>query len=101
MLSQLFLHGRSRVADFFDGSFQLLRRHTELLRPISNFIVFARIDAATVLRASVLPVVAHSSLHHCLAPTVSAIFAPRAPKGFGLPVVVSRAVWCSVSAFSS
>ena len=37
----------------------------------------------------------------CRAPTVSAIVAPRAPKGFALPVVVSRAVWCSVSALSS
>ncbi|MGY3156695.1 hypothetical protein ACVL91_003422 [Bradyrhizobium elkanii] len=35
------------------------------------------------------------------APTVSAIFAPRAPIGLGAPVVVSRAVWCSISAFSS
>jgi hypothetical protein len=35
------------------------------------------------------------------APTVSAILAPRAPIGFGDPVVVSRAVWCSISASSS
>jgi hypothetical protein len=28
----------------------------------------------------------------CRVPTVSAIVAPRVPKGFGLPVVVSRAV---------
>jgi hypothetical protein len=43
-----------------------------------------------------------SALYQCCgSPTVSAIFAPREPKGFGLPVVVSRAVWCSVSALSS
>ena len=35
------------------------------------------------------------------APTVSAMCAPRTPIGFGEPVVVSRAVWCSVSALSS
>ena len=35
----------------------------------------------------------HASL---AAPTVSAIRAPRAPSGFGAPVVVSRAVWCWV-----
>jgi hypothetical protein len=33
-------------------------------------------------------------------PTVSAIFAPRRPSGFGSPTVLSLAVWCSVSAFS-
>ena len=32
---------------------------------------------------------------------VSAIRAPRIPRGFGAPVVVSRAVWCSISASSS
>jgi hypothetical protein len=37
---------------------------------------------------------------HRAGPTVSAIFAPRRPSGFGAPVVLSRAVWCSVSAFS-
>jgi hypothetical protein len=37
----------------------------------------------------------------CSAPTVSAIVAPRAPRGFGLPVVVSRTVRCSVSALTS
>jgi hypothetical protein len=37
----------------------------------------------------------------CGAPTVSAIVAPRAPRDFGLPVVVSRTVWCSVSALRS
>ena len=37
----------------------------------------------------------------CGAPTVSAIVAPRAPRGFGVPVVVSWTVWCSVSALSS
>ena len=35
------------------------------------------------------------------APTVSAMCAPRTPIGFGEPVVVSRAVWCSISALSS
>src|SRR3984957_17367345 len=35
------------------------------------------------------------------APTLSAMCAPRTPIGFGEPVVVSRAVWCSVSALSS
>jgi hypothetical protein len=30
------------------------------------------------------------SAYPCLAPTVSAIFAPRAPNGLGWPVVVSR-----------
>jgi hypothetical protein len=34
-------------------------------------------------------------------PSESAIFAPRAPIAFGAPVVVSRAVWCSISASSS
>jgi hypothetical protein len=29
---------------------------------------------------------------HCAAPTVSAIVAPRAPSGFSVPTVVSRAV---------
>jgi hypothetical protein len=33
-------------------------------------------------------------------PTVSAIRAPRRPSGFGCPTVLSRAVWCSISAFS-
>jgi hypothetical protein len=37
----------------------------------------------------------------CEAPTVSAMCAPRTPIGFGEPVVVSRAVWCSISASSS
>lgn len=37
----------------------------------------------------------------CAAPTVSAMVAPRAPSRFSLPTVVSRAVWCSISAFSS
>ncbi len=37
----------------------------------------------------------------CAAPTVSAILAPRAPSGLGGPVVLSLAVWCSISAFSS
>ena len=31
-------------------------------------------------------------LQSCFAPTVSAMVAPRAPIGFGLPVVVSRTV---------
>ena len=31
-------------------------------------------------------------LQRCFAPTVSAMVAPRAPMGFGLPVVVSRTV---------
>lgn len=35
------------------------------------------------------------------APTESATWAPRAPSGCGCPVVVSRAVWCSISALSS
>src|ERR1043166_5019346 len=39
-------------------------------------------------------------VHDRLDPIVSAIFAPRAPSGFGDPSVESRAVWCSVSAFS-
>ena len=39
-------------------------------------------------------------LHDRVSPTESAIFAPRAPNGFGDPSVESRAVWCSVSAFS-
>ena len=34
-------------------------------------------------------------------PTVSAMAAPRAPRGRGPPVVVSTEVWCSISAFSS
>ena len=34
-------------------------------------------------------------------PIVSATYAPRSPIGKGAPVVVSRAVWCSNSAFSS
>jgi hypothetical protein len=34
-------------------------------------------------------------------PTVSAACAPRAPRGAAGPVVVSRAVWCSISASSS
>ena len=34
----------------------------------------------------------------CADPTVSAIRAPRTPIGFGAPVVVSRTVWCSISA---
>jgi hypothetical protein len=33
--------------------------------------------------------------------TVSALWAPRALSGFSAPVVVSRVVWCSISAFSS
>jgi hypothetical protein len=33
--------------------------------------------------------------------TVSALLAPRAPSGSSAPVVVSRVVWCSISAFSS
>ena len=33
--------------------------------------------------------------------TVSALLAPRAPSDFSAPVVVSRFVWCSISAFSS
>ncbi len=37
----------------------------------------------------------------CAGPTVSAIVAWRAPIGFGAPSVVSRAVWCSISASSS
>jgi hypothetical protein len=36
-----------------------------------------------------------------LGATVSALLAPRAPSGFSAPVVVSRFVWCSISAFSS
>jgi hypothetical protein len=36
-----------------------------------------------------------------LAPTVSATTAPRWPIAAGSPVVVSIAVWCSISAFSS
>ena len=35
------------------------------------------------------------------AATVSATFALRVPSGSGLPVVVSLAVWCSISAFNS
>src|SRR5262249_49747177 len=36
------------------------------------------------------------------APTVSAITAPRAPSGlFGIPTVVSCAVWCSISRLST
>ena len=35
-----------------------------------------------------------------LGPTASAIFAPRRPSGFGGPAVLSRAVWCSISAFN-
>ena len=34
-------------------------------------------------------------------PMLSATLAPRSPIGRGLPVVVSTAVWCSISAFSS
>ena len=34
-------------------------------------------------------------------PMVSAITAPRSPIGLGAPMVVSRAVWCSISAVSS
>src|SRR6185437_2702060 len=33
--------------------------------------------------------------------TVSALVAPRAPSGFSAPGVVSRLVWCSISAFNS
>ena len=36
----------------------------------------------------------------CAGPIVSAIFAPRLPSGFGAPTVLSRAVWCSISALS-
>ena len=36
-----------------------------------------------------------------LRPPVSAIRAPRAPRGCSGPAVVSRAVWCSISASSS
>ncbi len=32
---------------------------------------------------------------------MSAILAPLVPSGLGCPVVVSRAVWCSISALSS
>ena len=34
-------------------------------------------------------------------PRVSATKAPRSPIGFGSPTVVSRAVWCSISALST
>jgi hypothetical protein len=34
-------------------------------------------------------------------PTWSATYAPRAPRGFSGPVVVSLRVWCSISALSS
>jgi hypothetical protein len=51
-----------------------------------------------------LPTMSHreprGSVYARAGPTVSAIFAPRLPSGFSGPVVVSRAVWCSVSAFS-
>jgi hypothetical protein len=40
-------------------------------------------------------------MHYCAAPTVSAITAPRAPSGLMWPIVVSRAVWCSISALIS
>ena len=36
-----------------------------------------------------------------LGPTLSAMTAPRSPIASGSPVVVSIAVWCSISAFSS
>jgi len=36
----------------------------------------------------------------CAGPIVSAILAPRPPSGFGAPTVLSRAVWCSISALS-
>jgi hypothetical protein len=36
-----------------------------------------------------------------LSPNVSAMVAPRAPIGISGPVVESRAVWCSISEFSS
>jgi signal transduction histidine kinase/ActR/RegA family two-component response regulator len=39
--------------------------------------------------------------HFFAAPTLSAIAAPRAPSGLSPAIVVSRAVWCSVSALSS
>jgi hypothetical protein len=42
----------------------------------------------------------HCAPDHRAGPTVSAIFAPRQPSGFGSPTVLSRAVWCSVLAFS-
>src|SRR5947199_8993372 len=45
---------RIRVADFFDGRFQLIRRDAEFLRPISDFVVFARADAAPLLRPFLL-----------------------------------------------
>ena len=41
-----------------------------------------------------------STSQACTAPTVSAILAPRLPSGFGCPVVLSRTVWCSISALS-
>jgi hypothetical protein len=45
---QLFLDGRSRAADFLDGRFQFVQRHAEFLRPIPDFVVFTRVDAAAV-----------------------------------------------------
>ena len=42
-----------------------------------------------------------SSLQALASPSSSAIFAPRAPIGLGRPLVVSFAVWCSISALIS
>src|ERR1700722_16753848 len=41
-----------------------------------------------------------STSQACAAPTVSAILAPRLPIGLGCPMVLSWAVWCSISALS-
>jgi hypothetical protein len=64
-------------------------------------------DAGCLAARAIRPLTARrSSLtgnrnYSLASPTVSAMCAPRSPRGLGGPAVVSMAVWCSISAFSS
>jgi hypothetical protein len=48
------------VANGFDGSLELVGGHAELLRPVTNFVVFTEGDVSAVLTASLALVVRHA-----------------------------------------
>src|SRR5262245_12672417 len=59
LLGEFFFDGLGRVADFLHRRLQLVGGDSELVRPIAHFVVFAGIDAAAVLRPSILAIIAH------------------------------------------
>jgi hypothetical protein len=57
------LHLLDRIANFFDYLPQTVGAYPELFAPVTHFVLFVQVDAASVLRTSFCRIISHDCLH--------------------------------------